>query len=165
MVQIVKLADPSYWSHHGGTLQTELMEVASRACGAPSTAFVLSDDKSDPEAPVAMMLFMEPNFELPRHAHDCHRFEVVVQGTLTIGDTNLGPGDISISSPGEHYGPHIAGPTGCLTVEIFTRQTAIQPDHAEATFSAKHHEVVARSKEAVAAFLENRPSPARANVP
>ena len=32
----------------------------------------------------------------------------------------LGPGDVMLSRRGEAYGPHIAGPEGFRTVEIFS---------------------------------------------
>jgi hypothetical protein len=67
---------------------------------------------------------MGPGWVLPRHAHDCHRFEVVVQGTLDVGDRILKTGDIIVSDPGVAYGPHIAGPEGCTTFEIFSNLRA-----------------------------------------
>ena len=45
----------------------------------------------------------------------------MVKGTLDVGDgTVLGPGDAMTARPGEMYGPHVAGPEGCTTVEFFS---------------------------------------------
>jgi hypothetical protein len=66
-----------------------------------------------------VVLDMPPNYVLFRHAHPCHRFEVVVKGSMRSGDAVLRPGDVMTASPGEWYGPHIAGPDGCTTVEVF----------------------------------------------
>ena len=59
-------------------------------------------------------------FVLARHAHDCFRFEVVVQGTLDVGERILKAGDVMLTEPGVAYGPHVAGPEGCTTFEFFT---------------------------------------------
>jgi hypothetical protein len=81
--------------------------------------FTLSDDPEWWDAPAAVVLEMPPNYVLFRHAHICHRFEVVVKGTLEAGGRRLGPGDVMTARPGEMYGPHTAGPDGCTTVEVF----------------------------------------------
>lgn len=69
--------------------------------------------------PVAAMLEMPPGYVLPRHSHACDRLEVIVRGTLEVGGEVLGPGTVLSSSADEMYGPHRAGPEGCVTVEIF----------------------------------------------
>ena len=81
--------------------------------------FVLGDDPESWDAPAVVMLDMPPNYVLFRHAHICHRFEVVVKGSLEAGGRILGPGDVMTARPGELYGPHTAGPDGCLTAEVF----------------------------------------------
>ncbi|WP_024444895.1 hypothetical protein [Mycolicibacterium iranicum] len=85
--------------------------------------FVLG--KSENNAPVATLLRMDPGYVLPRHGHDCYRFEVVVQGSITVGDKTLGVGALMLSEPGNLYGPHIAGPEGCTTIEIFSTFDAV----------------------------------------
>jgi hypothetical protein len=81
------------------------------------TTFVLGDP-ADENSPVAGIFEMPPNFVLPRHAHPCERVEVVIKGSIDVGDRTLGPGDVMTASSGEPYGEHIAGPDGCTTVEI-----------------------------------------------
>jgi hypothetical protein len=81
--------------------------------------YVLGDDPEAPEVPAVVMLDMPPGYVLFRHAHICHRFEVVVKGSLVAGDRTLRPGDVMTARPGEWYGPHIAGPEGCTTAEVF----------------------------------------------
>jgi anti-sigma factor ChrR (cupin superfamily) len=75
---------------------------------------------TDDNAPAALVFKMPPNFELPRHAHVCQRFEIVVEGSIQVGDRTLHPGDIMTAEPDEPYGPHIAGPEGCTTLEVFS---------------------------------------------
>ena len=81
--------------------------------------YVLGDDSEAPDAPTVVMLDMPPNYVLFRHAHICHRFEVVVKGSMRAGDRTLVPGDVMVAKPGELYGPHVAGPEGCTTAEVF----------------------------------------------
>jgi anti-sigma factor ChrR (cupin superfamily) len=81
--------------------------------------YVLDDDQESWDSPAVVVLEMPPNYVLFRHAHVCHRFEVVVKGSLEAGGRILGPGDVMTARPGELYGPHTAGPEGCTTVEVF----------------------------------------------
>jgi catechol 2,3-dioxygenase-like lactoylglutathione lyase family enzyme len=81
--------------------------------------FVLADDDEQLDAPAVVMLEMPPGYVLFRHAHICHRFEVVVKGTLHADGRLLRPGDVMTARPGEMYGPHTAGPQGCTTAEVF----------------------------------------------
>ena len=75
----------------------------------------------DMSVPAAYLLRMPPGYVLFRHGHPCKRFEVVVQGTLEVGDGRIAhPGDAFTAEPGELYGPHTAGPEGCTTFEIFS---------------------------------------------
>lgn len=81
--------------------------------------FVLGNKDVD-TTPVAAMLKLPPNHVLPRHSHPVARFEVVVLGTLDVGERVLQPGDVMVSEANEFYGPHTAGPEGCTTVEVFS---------------------------------------------
>ena len=47
--------------------------------------FVLDDDRQAWQAPAVVRLVMPPNYVLFRHTDICHRFEVVVQGSLEAG--------------------------------------------------------------------------------
>jgi anti-sigma factor ChrR (cupin superfamily) len=87
--------------------------------GNGTRIFVLDDDRESWDAPAVVMLEMPPNYVLFRHAHICHRFEVVVKGTLEADGRTLRPGDVMTARPGEMYGPHTAGPEGCTTAEVF----------------------------------------------
>jgi hypothetical protein len=72
-------------------------------------------------APAAFLLRMPPGYRLFRHGHPCQRFEVIVQGSLDIGDGRIGKvGDVFTEEAGSLYGPHTAGPDGCTTIEIFS---------------------------------------------
>lgn len=108
--------DPEFWARH----PEELQPLVRSGLGA--AYFLLGKESENP--PTVIALRMAPNFVLARHAHDCHRFEVVVQGTLDVGERVLKPGDVMMSEPGVAYGPHVAGPEGCTTFEFFTNYVA-----------------------------------------
>jgi anti-sigma factor ChrR (cupin superfamily) len=84
-----------------------------------TTQLVALGPEDDPRVPAVVVLDMPPGYVLFRHAHVCHRFEVVVKGSLTAAGRVLGPGDVMTAAPGEWYGPHVAGPKGCTSVEVF----------------------------------------------
>lgn len=93
--------------------------------------FVLADDPNSWDSPAVVMLQMPPNYVLFRHAHICHRFEVVVKGSLEAGGKIFRPGDVMTAEPGELYGPHTAGPDGCTTAEVFGSLEGVFRVHAD----------------------------------
>jgi hypothetical protein len=113
----MSMDDPEFW----GQGPKELAHLVRGELGGLAY-FLLGERKDNP--PTVVALRMEPGWVLPRHAHDCYRFEIVVQGTLDVGERVLKPGDVMISEPGIAYGPHIAGPEGCTTFEIFSNHRA-----------------------------------------
>lgn len=113
----IAMDDPQFWTR----CPKDLEHVVQG--GLTGLAYFLLGERKD-NPPTVVALRMGPNFVLPRHAHDCYRFEIVVQGTLDVGERTLKPGDIMISEPGIAYGPHIAGPEGCTTFEIFSDHKA-----------------------------------------
>jgi hypothetical protein len=102
--------------------------------------FVLDDDQQEWSAPAVVMLEMPPNYVLFRHAHICHRFEVVVKGSLQAGGRTLRPGDVMTARPGELYGPHIAGPEGCTTAEVFGSHEGVYRVLAESAGGVREYD-------------------------
>jgi hypothetical protein len=141
-----------YWRDNVGSEFSEEFAVGAEATGVRLAHFVMSDDKDDMEAPLASIFYMRPNFVLPKHDHDCYRVEVVIEGSVRIGDKILRAGDVSVSRPGEAYGPHIAGPTGVLTVEIFSRQKGLAPNTHVETWTEEALAEGAKFQAAVEAF-------------
>jgi hypothetical protein len=113
----ISMDEPEFWTHYPKELEHLVQE------GPMGLAYFLLGDRKD-NPPTVVALRMEPGWVLPRHAHDCYRFEVVVQGTLDVGERILKPGDVMVSAPGIAYGPHVAGPEGCTTFEIFSNHRA-----------------------------------------
>ncbi|AMK24132.1 MULTISPECIES: hypothetical protein [unclassified Sphingobium] len=99
-------------------------------------------EKSDNPASV-MLLQLPPGHVLERHAHNTHRMEVVVKGSvLTPDGQELRSGDVFTSGPGEFYGPLTAGPEGCMSVEIFGDIQGMAP-RASADASPEHAAMIA----------------------
>lgn len=66
-----------------------------------------------------LVLEMEPGFVIARHAHNADRFEMIVKGSLHIGEKVYYPGAVMTACAHEYYGPKVCGPEGCTTVEFF----------------------------------------------
>jgi hypothetical protein len=106
--------DPDFWGH-----LPEEVEAINRAGGNEGldlSYFLLGKMADNP--PFVTPLRMEPDYVLPRHAHDCYRMEIIVQGSMDVGDRILTAGSVMYTEPGVLYGPHVAGPQGCTTFEI-----------------------------------------------
>jgi hypothetical protein len=115
---IYRQADPAIWANGPEFLQS----VRSPERASEISMFNMSTDPEDPDAPLAMLLRLPPGYVLQRHGHECYRVEVLIQGSLTVeGGQVLAPGDVSVTEPNVFYGPHIAGPEGSLSVEIFAQ--------------------------------------------
>jgi hypothetical protein len=44
--------------------------------------------------------------------------EVIIKGSIDVGERVLRPGDIMVQGAGQFYGPHTVGPDGALTAEF-----------------------------------------------
>jgi hypothetical protein len=137
--------------------------IDSAKVGMPLSFFVAGDPE-DPDTPGFAVFSLRAGEVLPRHSHDCHRFEVITQGSMTAigpgeGNRELRVGDVMIAEPNEMYGPHVAGPEGFTVVEYFSRIRAAY----EVTFAvqdgAKRVDLLARSHRRQAAD-EGKSAPA-----
>jgi hypothetical protein len=90
-----------------------------RERGGRMAYHLLGDIDDDP--PTALVLELAPGQVINRHAHGCERMEVIVRGSLLVGERVFGPGTVMRARSHELYGPHVAGPDGCTTVEFFSR--------------------------------------------
>lgn len=108
--------DAAFWQAPG---RFSVLDAKSPLINTRASWFPMGDVNND-GTPVAMVFKMEPGYVITRHAHPCHRFEVVVRGSIDTGDRVLVPGDVMISEPNEFYGPKTAGKDGCTTIEIFS---------------------------------------------
>lgn len=116
----MSIDDPDFW----GKLPEEFRNIIEEEGVDDLNLSYFELGKREDNAPAVISLRMAPGYVLPRHTHNCYRFEIVVRGSLDIGDRVLTPGSIMISEPGVLYGPHVAGPEGCVTFEIFSTHDA-----------------------------------------
>jgi hypothetical protein len=116
------ISDPDYWGRWPDHLK--LVGELTKAVGLEGTAFVLGEP-DDEDAPAAAIMRMPPNYVISRHAHPAERLEVIVAGSLNVGDRVLGPGDVMQARAEEAYGDHIAGAEGCTTIEIFGKLSGL----------------------------------------
>jgi hypothetical protein len=112
MAEYLSMDDPTFWARCPKELQPLIQN------NLKASYFLMGDRKDNP--PTVIALHLGPGWVLARHAHSGHRFEVIVQGSLDVGEKILKAGDIMMSEPGVPYGPHVAGSEGCTTFEIFT---------------------------------------------
>jgi anti-sigma factor ChrR (cupin superfamily) len=125
-------ADPEFWDKISS--ETEKWRAAMAATNGMKYGGVHLGEDDDPGAPVASVLELEPGGLLPRHAHTCWRFEIVVKGSWIDKHGNeVLPGDVRVSRPGEFYGPYTAGPEGSLSLEVFSAgdRDLIWPDEQD----------------------------------
>ena len=113
--------EPGFWGRCPADYLAPLVDNA----GVPLSIFTMGDPH-DPETPTFVVFRMPPHSVLPRHAHDCQRFEVIMQGSMQAvgpgeGNRQLGVGDVMIAAANEMYGPHVAGPDGFTVAEYFSR--------------------------------------------
>ena len=70
----MSIDDPEFWKNCPQGL--ELISKSMEGTGGGVAYFVMGEPKDN--APTVVAPRMAPNWVLPRHAHDCYRFEVVV---------------------------------------------------------------------------------------
>lgn len=109
--------DPEYWQ---SPERFRSMFEQAGTIGNKASLFAIGDPNDD-NTPMAFILQMEPGFVITRHAHPCDRFETIVRGTLDVDGRTLHPGDVLMHAANELYGPKVAGPEGCTTVEVFAK--------------------------------------------
>jgi hypothetical protein len=96
-------------------------ELAKSGMNADLIGLWHLDKKDDFSVPAAFFLKMPPGYTLFRHGHPCQRFEIVIQGSLVLGDgRTANVGDTFTADAFTLYGPHTAGPDGCTTIEVFS---------------------------------------------
>ena len=89
------------------------------ASGAEAHLYRIGPDDTDETAPLVVHMTFPPGWSTPAHTHTDDYTEIILSGTMTVGRTTFGPGDIRIAHGGTGYGPLAAGPDGCRAILIF----------------------------------------------
>jgi anti-sigma factor ChrR (cupin superfamily) len=113
--------DPEFWGRVPAPYLQPLVDACVPFAGMGYRMFVLGDP-FDPETPAVTLFRAPPGYVLPRHSHDCHRFEMILEGSVTDEHGNLlTAGSVMTAEPGEMYGPSVAGAQGYVSAEFFSR--------------------------------------------
>ncbi|HEY0958054.1 MAG TPA: hypothetical protein VGE05_02140 [Novosphingobium sp.] len=78
-----------------------------------------SSRAGDPGRPLVVLSELPPGHVEPPHTHESDYIEIILEGTLHIGKTDMGRGDARSTQAGTGYGPLVAGPEGCVRLTIF----------------------------------------------
>jgi anti-sigma factor ChrR (cupin superfamily) len=119
---ITRMDSKEFWGHVPES-QRVIRERANEI-GMEMSYFIMGHE-DDKNAPTVVALKMEPGAVTVRHAHASERIEIIVRGSLHVGDLVLRSGDVMKAGVNEMYGPHVAGPEGCLTFESFSNHSGI----------------------------------------
>lgn len=118
-MKLVSTNDKAYWGT-GPDTQWGRNILASGAASGMRNSIYVAGDPDDPATPIAAIVEYPPGWDFPRHSHASGRVEVIITGSITVGDHVLGPGSIMTADKDETYGPHTIGPEGCTTVEVMS---------------------------------------------
>ena len=123
---LFRFSDPDYYVAMTPEPLRWAGRVAREAFPGGDFGAVPLGDASDPSGPLVGFKKMAPGEVLSRHAHDCVRVEVILDGYLELGDGSLlERGDITVRAPAEFYGPYTAGPEGCVSIEMFSKASGM----------------------------------------
>jgi hypothetical protein len=86
--------------------------------GRRFSLFSLGED-DDPVAPVVVLAEFPPGFVVDPHTHASDYAEVILDGSLRVGRTWYGPGDLRVVTAGTGYGPQLAGESGCRLLFVY----------------------------------------------
>lgn len=105
--------------------------------GSKVAVLATEEEAGRPEV-VMLAIEFEPGFYVAPHQHPTGHIEVILEGSLYIGDRLELPGEIRVSPPYESYGPLKAGPDGCKCLEIFPDRQAVLPIVDDPAAAATH---------------------------
>jgi hypothetical protein len=154
-MDVVLASDPGYWDRAPERLRWA--QVGARAMDQDLALHVLGDEANEAAA-VIELLRMPPGYVLSRHHHSTWRFEILLQGSVTIGELTLRPGDIFITRPDEDYGPLTAGPDGVTSLEMFSASDGVDATFDMSTVDDERLDLMRRAARALKA--QGRPRPA-----
>jgi hypothetical protein len=101
-------------------------------------AVLATEEEAGQPAVVMLAIEFEPGFSVAPHHHPTGHIEVILEGSLYIGDHLELPGEVRVSPPYESYGPLVAGPDGCKCLEIFPDRRAVLPIVDDPAASVTH---------------------------
>lgn len=110
------LDDPALWNRYPARLRPDTPPAAEGDHRV--SVFLLGEDADNPAS--MALRDLPPGHVTERHSHNCIRWETILRGSVIVGDTTYGVGTIMTEEPNVAYGPYVAGPEGCTSLEIFS---------------------------------------------
>jgi hypothetical protein len=101
-------------------------------------AVISTGEEGEGSGVVVLCIDSPPGFYVAPHKHTAGHIEVVLEGSLYIGEHLEKPGDVRVSPPYESYGPLRTGPEGCKYLEIFPNRQSVIPIVDDPTVAATH---------------------------
>jgi hypothetical protein len=108
--------DPVHWHRE---LRWEELGPGTLPSGGVAHLYRIAARDDDLSAPLVVHQWFPPGWTTTAHTHTDDYTEIILQGTMTVGRTTFGPGDIRVAHGGTGYGPLAAGPEGCTAILIF----------------------------------------------
>src|SRR3546814_1797718 len=84
-MSFLSINDEEFWGH----VPEDFKHIAGEGSMEGISISVYELGKAEDDAPVMTALHMAPGYRLPRHAHDCFRLEVIMQGSMDVGDGRI----------------------------------------------------------------------------
>jgi hypothetical protein len=123
-------------STHGITLQQWEQLSFEDFLGNRLAILEIEDQNGQPGTAVILCIDYQPDFFVAAHKHRTGHVELIVDGSLRVGDQWEHTGDIRVVPAGVTYGPIQSGPEGCKGMEFFADRKDILPlldDHIART--------------------------------
>src|SRR3546814_12531894 len=80
-MSFLSINDEEFWGH----VPEDFKHIAGEGSMEGISISVYELGKAEDDAPVMTALHMAPGYRLTRHAHDCLRLEVSMQGSMDVG--------------------------------------------------------------------------------
>jgi len=87
---------------------------------------------------IVLAIDYAPNFYVAPHSHRTGHVEILLEGSLLVGDTWERAGDVRVVPANMPYGPIQVGPEGCKGLEFFPDREAVIPTVVDPDAAASH---------------------------
>ena len=125
-------------SAHGITLQTWEELDFHDFLGNRLALLEVEGEDGEPGTAVILCIDYQPGFFVDAHKHRTGHVELIVDGSLRVGDQWERKGDIRVVPAGVSYGPIQAGDEGCKGMEFFADRKDVLPMLDDRAAAAQH---------------------------
>jgi hypothetical protein len=144
-------------SAHGITLQTWEELDFHDFLGNRLALLEVEGEDGEPGTAVILCIDYQPGFFVDAHKHRTGHVELIVDGSLRVGDQWERKGDIRVVPAGVSYGPIQAGDEGCKGMEFFADRKDVLPMLDDRAAAAQHDSDPAGLRARLARLLKVNP--------